>query len=451
MSAVQRGLGRGLDALLQGIDAEDDAPSEKGIVLVPIADIRPNAQQPRRDFEDEALRELADSIRSSGVLQPILVRPLADDTHRFELVAGERRWRASQLADLSEIPAMVRDLDDQESLAIALIENLQREDLNPIEEALGLKRLQEDFGLKQEDLALKVGKSRPAIANTLRLLQLSEEIQLDIRNGSMSAGHGRSMLAIGDEQARVSLHKRCIDQGLSVREAEAQATYWKKTGSLPGEESGQQPRPGKTHGKRDIPAEIMELQDRLADMLGVGVAIKGDLAKGRLVFSYANAAQLDALLKRLDAANNQNFNENISALPQTADIADPDMDDALAKAQDVAAEQEPARQAQDVDDEATVGHMDEPEDDADIMAENESEPDAVDPIEAMLAGNDESDRDDMLADDDGMDLADLLEDDDDDAAADTAAHEEQLEDFDDDELADLDRALDEILDETKKI
>ena len=153
----------------------------------PIKKIRANPNQPRRDFEEDSLNELADSIRSSGVLQPILVRPVHGEEYLYELVAGERRWRASQIAELEEVPAMVRDLDDQESLAIALIENLQREDLNPIEEAMGLKRLQEQFSLTQEDLAERVGKSRSAIANTLRLMQLPDPIQM----GHPHRGHDR--------------------------------------------------------------------------------------------------------------------------------------------------------------------------------------------------------------------------------------------------------------------
>ena len=424
MAAVQRGLGRGLDALLQGIDADDQAPEEKGIVFLSISDIRPNAQQPRRYFEDEALGELADSIRSSGVLQPILVRPVDDGEHRYELVAGERRWRASQLAELTEIPAMVRALGDEESLAIALIENLQREDLNPIEEALGLKRLQEDFGLKQEDLAQKVGKSRPAIANTLRLLQLPEDIQVDIRNGSLSAGHGRSMLAVSDESAREMLHRRCMEQGLSVREAEAQAGYWKKTGELPGAmpENETKKAAGKTKSapKGDVPAEVLALQERLAEALGLRVAVRGDMDKGRIVFGYADAGQLEILLTRLgvptvpDDAMVAATVDTVGAPqepPVIADLPESALDESLS--QDV----EPMQ--------------DEPaEDEAAARDQDAREPD--DPIQAMLDGDDAPDLSAMLGDDEESDT-----------------DGEELDDFDDDELAELDKALDDILDETK--
>lgn len=469
MAAVQRGLGRGLDALLQGIDADDDSPGEKGIVRIPIGDIRPNAQQPRRDFVDESLRELADSIRSSGVLQPILVRPIDDDAHRFELVAGERRWRASQMADLSEIPAMVRELDDEESLAIALIENLQREDLNPIEEALGLKRLQEDFGLRQEDLAAKVGKSRPAIANTMRLLQLPEAIQTDIRNGQLSAGHGRSMLAVTDDQSQSMLHARCMELGLSVREAEAQASYWKKTGALPGDETKPRQKAGKTAGPREIPSEIMDLQERLADALGVAVAVKGDLSKGRLVLSYASAQELESLLERLGSTTVSD-DAMVSAQADVVDIGDEppeisdfpvsdlheslmdesagdeDVDETAESEADAEPDAQPTEsedQFPEIDQEALGADEDSEAPDLETVLEDESdsnkeEDENVDPVEAMLAG------------DEPMNLADMLGDDEDEEGAGASSgDDDELDDFDDDELAELDKALDEILDETK--
>ena len=238
--SAKRGLGRGLDALLQGFGEDLEAPE---IVLVPVEKIRPNPKQPRRDFDEAALHELSESIRASGVLQPILVRPVEEDDYLYELVAGERRWRASNLAELEEIPAIIKTLGDEESLAIALVENLQREDLNPIEEALGLKLLQQEYGLTQDQLAEKVGKSRPAIANMLRLTFLPETIQMDIRSGAMSAGHGRSLLVLSDaEEEQQEMRRRILERSLSVREAEAIAAYWKRNGVLPGEEGAPAPR-----------------------------------------------------------------------------------------------------------------------------------------------------------------------------------------------------------------
>lgn len=292
MASAKRGLGRGLDALLQGFGDEPNAPE---IALVSIGKIRANPNQPRRDFEEESLHELADSIRSSGVLQPILVRPIHGEDFLYELVAGERRWRASQIAELSEVPAMVRELDDQESLAIALIENLQREDLNPIEEALGLKRLQEQFSLTQEDLAERVGKSRSAIANTLRLMQLPDAIQMDIRTGAMTAGHGRSLLAVTDKEAQEAFRVRILEQGLSVRETEAVAAYWKRMGVLPGDDTPA-PAPKKKNPATPPPKEVVDLGRRIAHAVGGVAKVRGTLDKGQIVLGYANQQELESLL-----------------------------------------------------------------------------------------------------------------------------------------------------------
>ena len=292
MASAKRGLGRGLDALLQGFDEGSTAPE---IALVPIRKIRANPNQPRRDFEEDSLNELADSIRSSGVLQPILVRPVRGEDFLYELVAGERRWRASQIAELEEVPAMIRELDDQESLAIALIENLQREDLNPIEEAMGLKRLQEQFSLTQEDLAERVGKSRSAIANTLRLMQLPDSIQMDIRTSAMTAGHGRSLLAVTDKEAQEAFRVRILEKGLSVRETEAVAAYWKRMGVLPGDEPS-----SASSKKRTTPApptkEVVDLGRRIAHVVGGSAQVRGSLDKGQVVLSYGSQQELESLL-----------------------------------------------------------------------------------------------------------------------------------------------------------
>ncbi|BBD09381.1 ParB/RepB/Spo0J family partition protein [Desulfovibrio ferrophilus] len=295
MASAQRGLGRGLDALLSGFG---DDPSAPEVVLVPIDKIRANPNQPRRDFEVEALNELADSIRTSGILQPILVRPIQGEEFLYELVAGERRWRASQIAEQPEMPAIVRHLDDQETLAIALIENLQREDLNPIEEALGLKRLQEQFDLTQEDLAERVGKSRSAIANTLRLTQLPDAIQMDIRRGNMSAGHGRSLLAVSDAEAQEEFRMRVLNKGMSVREAEAMAAYWKRTGDLPGD-NGTPTIVRKPGAPKPVSNEVLELGRRITHVVGAKAMVSGALNKGQIILKYGSPEELNVLLNLL--------------------------------------------------------------------------------------------------------------------------------------------------------
>lgn len=299
--SAKRGLGRGLDALLQGFSEGLEAPE---IVQVPVGKVRPNPNQPRRDFDEAALAELAESIRINGVLQPVLVRPVDDPQHLYELVAGERRWRASQLAELRDIPAIVRTMGDEESLAIALIENLQREDLNPIEEALGLQRLQEEFGLTQEQMAEKVGKSRPAIANMLRLTQLPEAIQKDIRTGVMTAGHGRALLVLTGSDDQQAMRQRITERALSVREAEAMAAYWKRTGVLPGEEGAPGPagpaRPRTPRAQAQaLPDALREAMEDMEAMLAVPVALRGGLDKGQIVLQYASLDELNGILRTI--------------------------------------------------------------------------------------------------------------------------------------------------------
>lgn len=292
MAAHQRGLGRGLDALLSGFQENPGTPE---VVLVPITKISANVHQPRRTFEQDALQELASSIQENGVLQPVLIRPLHSAEQLYELVAGERRWRASQIAGLSELPAIIKPLSDEESLAIALIENLQREDLNPMEQALGLKRLQEEFDLTQEEIAHRMGKSRPAIANLLRLTQLPQAIQDDIRACRISAGHGRSLLSIGDPVAQQALRQRILDEALSVRECEALAAYFKRTGHLPEQAN---PRAAKKRSCEPLPV-IKQLNSRLQESLSLKVKLSGDTEQGRLTVSYRDREEFLALMKRL--------------------------------------------------------------------------------------------------------------------------------------------------------
>jgi len=291
MGAMTRGLGRGLDALLGGYSEDVESP---GVMLLPTAVIRSNPNQPRKEFDEEALGELAASIRVSGLLQPVLVRPVRDsDEFDYELVAGERRLRASKLAQLDEIPVIIRDISDEESMAVALVENLQREDLNAMEEAYGLRQLQRQFGLSQEELAEKIGKSRPAVANTLRLLNLPDEVQEDIRSGNLAAGHGRALLALDDEDARLRMRERIIKDGLSVREVEAAVAYFKRVGILPGEEDKPSARGKKT---AKTPAPLNRLEDRLNQSLDYKVKLSGNPGKGKITFSYKDKEQLLGLL-----------------------------------------------------------------------------------------------------------------------------------------------------------
>ncbi|MDR3639914.1 MAG: ParB/RepB/Spo0J family partition protein [Humidesulfovibrio sp.] len=302
MAIGQRGLGRGLDALLGSIKPESVNSAE--VKHLPIASIRPNAHQPRKEFDPEALEDLCNSIKSQGVLQPILVRPLTDEIAAYELVAGERRMRASKMAGLTEIPALVRVLTDMETLAIALIENLQRADLNAIEEARGFQQLLKDFGLSQEELAHQVGKSRSALANSLRLLNLPENIQTDIQTGVLTAGHGRAIMSV-DVQACHDLYQRIKSFNLSVRQAEAEASFVKENGRMaaPEELYGSEKPRGKTpRGARNakvVDEHLLSIQGRLAQELGEPVKITGNMERGVIAIQYQSSEQLGELAQRL--------------------------------------------------------------------------------------------------------------------------------------------------------
>lgn len=295
MAIGQRGLGRGLDALLGSIKPESVNSAE--VKHLPIASIRPNPHQPRKEFDPEALEDLCNSIKAQGVLQPVLVRPVTGESIPYELVAGERRLRASKMAGLTEIPALVRVLTDLETLAIALIENLQRADLNAIEEAKGFQQLLKDFGLSQEELARQVGKSRSALANSLRLLNLPEDIQSDIQTGVLTAGHGRAIMSV-DPDAAHEVYRRIKGFNLSVRQAEAEASFYKENRRLaePEELYGtEKPRGKAPRGQRSVKAQdpvLAELQAQLADVLGGTVKISGGPDRGVLSLHYQTQADL---------------------------------------------------------------------------------------------------------------------------------------------------------------
>lgn len=286
MSERQRGLGRGLSALLGEAAAESpdvappSAPSD-----IPIELIRRNPDQPRRNFSEGDLESLAASIREKGVLQPILIRP-APNGDGFQIVAGERRWRASQRAGLTAIPAVIRELDDRQVLEIAIIENVQRADLNPIEEALGYRALIERFGRTHEGLGEIVGKSRSHVANTLRLLSLPDGVRVHLEEGRLSAGHARALLTADNAEV---LADRIIAEGLSVRQTEALA---KGTVEKPA-------RAGVRKETAERNPDIAALERDLSDSLGLKVELADKDGKGQLTLRYSSLEQLDDLCRRL--------------------------------------------------------------------------------------------------------------------------------------------------------
>lgn len=291
-----RGLGRGLSALMADVTAEEQATAQRRPdMMVPIERVHPNPDQPRRSFTPEQLEELASSIREKGIIQPLIVRPKPNESGAFEIVAGERRWRAAQMAQLHEIPVLVRDFDDTEVLEVAIIENIQRADLNPVEEAAGYRALMERFGHTQEKLSEVLGKSRSYIANLMRLLHLPEEVQAYLRDGKISAGHARALITADDP---AGLARQVIQKGLSVRETEKLVKKPTDTTATPGEGT-------KTRAKssREKDADTKALEGDLTASLGMKVEINHDSGQesGRLTISYSNLDQLDDLCMRLSS------------------------------------------------------------------------------------------------------------------------------------------------------
>lgn len=277
---AKHGLGRGLDALINNnADAEPAPLPGDAVMNLRIAEIDPNRAQPRRDFDAEALSELAASIQSVGVIQPVIVRKTGA---RYQLISGERRWRAARMAGLSELPAIVRDWDEARRLEVALIENLQRDDLNPVEEALGVKSLMEQCGYTQEAAATRLGKSRPALANLLRLLALPTKVLDMLREGTLSAGHARALASLSDENAQVRLASLCAAQGWSVRQLER---ICKDASEKPTVKTR---RPEK-------PPEFKHLETMARTVFGTRAQIDGDMEKGRLVVSYYSSDDLQRI------------------------------------------------------------------------------------------------------------------------------------------------------------
>ena len=277
MAVRKGGLGKGLDALFI------DNTTDKGAVTLRISEIEPNRSQPRKEFDESALADLADSIREHGVIQPLLVRPLP--TGGYQLVAGERRWRASRMAGLGEVPVVIRELSDHEAMELALIENLQRQDLNPMEEALGYRSLMEEYQMTQEEVAKAIGKSRPAIANSLRLLALPQQVVDLIREGKLSAGHGRALLALEEESAILEAAQTAVKKHWTVREIEkmAQSSH-KKTKVSTG--------PDKDH-------YYTELELALSQVLGRQVTITSKGKNRTLSIAFFDKEDLSALASRL--------------------------------------------------------------------------------------------------------------------------------------------------------
>ena len=273
---MKKGLGRGLDALL----GDYTQPTHEGVQQVDIRRIDTNAGQPRKDFDQEKLQELADSIRQHGVVQPILLR---QNGERYVIVAGELRFRAARLAGLEKVPAIVKDLDEAQVMEVALIENLQREDLNPIEEAAAIRFLMQQHDLTQEEVSKRLSKSRPAIANSLRLLTLPEPVQAYLRNGKLQAGHARALAGLQDPEAQAVLADKIVGEGLSVRAAESLAR-----------EQGQKP----PRQKKEPPAtdpDLAAAEASLREWLGTKVSIQGSSQRGRIVIEYYNAELLQGI------------------------------------------------------------------------------------------------------------------------------------------------------------
>ena len=280
--ASQKGLGKGLGALLGDFSEE---PLEKSAYqLLPIYKVEPNPDQPRQDFDEEELQALADSITVHGIIQPLTVREMPNGY--YQIIAGERRWRAARMANLSDVPAVIIEADDKKAMELALIENLQRQDLNPLEEALGYQTLMNEYGLTQEEAAGRVGKSRPAVANALRLLELCPEVQERVRKGELSAGHARAILQLKSERKQQEAAQKIVALGLSVRQAELLCKNMSK-----------EPVPQ----KKEVFAVdyVAECEKSLSKHLGRGVKIVNGKRKGRFELEFYGQEDLQNLLDAL--------------------------------------------------------------------------------------------------------------------------------------------------------
>ncbi|AJQ92081.1 ParB/RepB/Spo0J family partition protein [Gynuella sunshinyii] len=282
-----RGLGKGLGALISQTQKPEPVDTEEALKNgdlkhVPVELIQRGQYQPRRDMQPEALEELAASIKAQGVMQPIVIRPIGPE--RYEIIAGERRWRATQMAGLAEIPAVIRDVSDEDAIAMALIENIQRENLNPIEEAMALQRLQKEFELTQQEVADAVGKNRVTVANLLRLISLSAEVKKMVEHGDLEMGHARALLSL-TEAKQIDAARQVVQKGLTVRQTEALVRQLQE---------GKKP---KVAPNARLDANIRNLEDTLGKRLGAPVDIQhGNNGKGKLVIKYNSLDELDGIL-----------------------------------------------------------------------------------------------------------------------------------------------------------
>lgn len=289
------GLGRGLDALFADVPVKEpvketvlakkieDAGDSDSVKYIKIHDIMPNINQPRKTFNEEKIEELAASIKEHGIIQPIVVRKHGKG---YEIVAGERRWRAAMKAELSQVPCLIRELDDEQNMLIAIIENMQREDLNPIEEAEGLRQMTDTFGMTQEQVSKSVGKSRPYITNAMRLLKLPEYIKESIADGRLSAGHGRTLITLKNEDERKSLWEKILNEGLSVRDTEKLAAMEDK------------PKKRKPATKRKDP-DLSRVEEELKESLGTKVTINKTGNKGKIEIEFYSKDELERLIEVL--------------------------------------------------------------------------------------------------------------------------------------------------------
>jgi len=301
MAGKRKGLGKGLDALLgagvspagaqtpstpKSPEAVEEALADGRLAHIPVELIQRGRFQPRRDMQPEALEELADSIKAQGVMQPIVVRLISAD--KYEIIAGERRWRATQLAGLDKIPAVIRDVPDEAAIAMALIENIQREDLNPIEEAMALKRLQDEFELTHNEVAQAVGKSRTTVTNLLRLIALTDEVKTLLEHGDLEMGHSRALLSLEPEDQK-TIARQVVAKALSVRQTEMLVRNF------------QEKKHQKSVGAPAAPsADIRKLEEQLSETLGAGVNIQhGAKGKGKLVINYNTLDELDGILAHI--------------------------------------------------------------------------------------------------------------------------------------------------------
>lgn len=295
MAVKKGGLGKGLDSLIAdkvGTAAgAEKSLEQKQEVMVPISKVEPNKEQPRKNFDEDALLELSESIKQFGVLQPLLVQ---DRNDYYEIIAGERRWRAAKLAGLKKVPVIIKHLTDQEIVEISLIENIQREDLNPIEEAIAYKRLLNEFNLKQDEVAERVSKSRTAVTNSMRLLKLNDKVQQMVIDDMITTGHARALLAIADEDKQYTIAQKIFDEKLSVRDTEKLVKKFQKMKSTSTKEINQE--------KVKLDAVYQEVEEKMKTILGTKVMInQKDSMKGKIEIEYYSPSELDRIYELLQS------------------------------------------------------------------------------------------------------------------------------------------------------